>query len=199
MMSDGPFKSPLTKRCWQPVADRAANDNFSVEEVREAVPGALAGEFAALPAGLKRALERAFLSGGESGFLDPRETGEMESLRDEAAGHSQGMLAVDCIEDALGRGLRGSEALIDGTADLLEQSYGDNARAIEEHAQRDRLEEAVTQRLRQRLADCAPSSSDLDALARRLWKLSDEHVPRSAPKHREVDEGGPPIGGEDDD
>ncbi len=198
-MSDGPFKSPLTKRCWQPVADRAVNDNFSAEEVRVVVPVALAGEFGSLPTGLKRALERVFLAGGEDGFLDPRETGELECLREEAAGHSQGMLAVDCIEDALGRGLRGSDALIDATAVLLEQCYADNARAIEEHAQRDRLEEAITQTLRQRLADCALSLSDLDALARSLWKLSDEPVARSVPKHRELDKGGPPIGGENDD
>jgi hypothetical protein len=197
-MSDGPFKSPLGKKCWQPVADRAANESFSVREVREAVPAALAREFGELPDGFKRGLERVFLASDSGRLIDPRESGEMERLRAEAAGHSLAMLALDCIEDAMDQGKRPSEALIDGTAAALEQCYGENARSIEEHAQRDRLGEAVTQSIRRRLMEASPSSSDLDVVARGLWKLALERVPRTPPKHRDLGDGPPLAGGPDE-
>lgn len=196
-MSDGPFKTPLSKKCWQPVADRAANESYSVEQIREAVPSALAGEFGELPDGFKRRLERIFVAGDSGRLIDPRESGEMDSLRAEAAGHSLAMLALDCVEDALGQGKQGNEALIDGTAAALEQSYGENARSIEEHAQRDHLDEPVTQSIRRRLEEASPSSSDLDAIARGLWKLAPERVPRTPPKHRALEDG-PPLGGDSD-
>jgi len=197
-MSDGPFKSPLSKKCWQPVADRAANASFSIEELREAVPAALAGEFGELPGSLKRRLERAFLADEGDRLIGTQESGEMEQLRAEAAGHASAMLTLDCIEDAIGRGLQGSEALIVGTAEAFEQSYNENARSIEEHAQRDRLDAAVTQGIRKRLEEAAPSLPELDAIARQLWKFTPERVSLTPPKHRELDEVGPPLAGAPD-
>jgi hypothetical protein len=103
------------------------------------------------------------------------------------------MLILDCIEDAFDRGKRGSETLVDGTAAALEQCYNENARSIEEHAQRDCLGEAVTQRIRRRLEEASPSPSDLNAVARALWKLAPQRVPRTPPKHRALEDG-PSLG-----
>ena len=182
----------------QPVADRAANESYSPEQVWEAVPAALAGEFGELPDGFKRGLERTFLASDSVRLIDPRESGEMERLRAEGAGHAQAMLILDCIQDALEAGKQGSEALIDGTAAALEHCYGENARSIEEHAQRDRLDVAVTQSIRRRLGEASPSPSDLDAVARGLWELAPERVPRTPPTHRDLDDVGPPLGGGSD-
>jgi hypothetical protein len=168
-----------------------------VQEVREAIPAAFAGEFGELPDGFKRGAKRVFLAGGNGGLIDPRESGEMERLRAEGAGHSLAMLILDCIEDAFDRGKQGSEALIDGTAAALAQCYNENARSIEEHAQRYCLGEVITQRIRRRLAEASPSPSDLDAVARGLWKLAPQRVGRTPPKHRALEDG-PPLGGGSD-
>ncbi|MGE0769473.1 MAG: hypothetical protein AB7L90_23790 [Hyphomicrobiaceae bacterium] len=197
-MSDGPFKNPLAKKCWQPVADRAANESFSAEQIREAIPAAFAGEFKDLPPDFNHGVERILADTAPNRLIDLRESGELDGLRRDAAGSALATLIVDCLEDALERGLSGERAIADGTAAALEQSYEENARGIEQHAQQDQLGKAIVQQIRSRLRGAAPTQAELEATARALWKMEESSVARTPPKHADLDEG-PALGGNSDD
>ena len=196
-MSDGPFKSPLSKKCWQPVADRAANENFTLAELQEAIPSALAGEFRELPAEFKRLLERTFHDDEADRLIDPRETGELERLRREGAGFPFATIILDCIEDSMEQGQKGATARVKGTAAAFEQCYCEEARSIEEHAQRDQLDKAVSQTIRERLDQATLSGSRLEEIAGALWNPNETPLPRSTPIHKDIADG-PPIEGGDD-
>ena len=196
-MSDGPFKTPLSKACWQPVADRAANESFSVDQLREAIPGALAVEAKELPPAFRRAIESMLSATAQATLIDPRQTGEVQAVRREAAACSLANIIIDCLEDALARDLPLDEAIIDATGAALQQSYEENARGIEQHAQLDRLAAPVVQQVRSRLAGAALSGPELAAAARSLWRIGDAPLARKPPKHSALDDG-PDLSDDDD-
>lgn len=196
-MSDGPFKTPLSNKCWQTVADRAANGSFTTAQIREAVPAALAGEAKTLPPSFRRAVEALLDAPDGDSLIDPRESGQLEVLRREAAGSALAGIITDCIEDELRPGVALKNAVADGTAAGIEQCYEENARAIEQHAQFDQLGQPVIQLVRGRLAEAAPSAADLDAAARGLWKIGESKLARTPPKHTALEDG-PDLGGDAD-
>lgn len=191
-MSDGPFKSPLPKKCWRPVADRAANANYTMAEVREAIPAALSAEFRELPADFKSKLQRILRDDSAPALIQRSVIDELKSIRQDAAGHPVAGLLLDCVEDGEQSGQKGTLALIGGTAAALDQCYWENARSIEEHAQRDQLGKAVTQTIRERLDQAALPEERLQEIAASLWNLSDTKVTRTAPKREGLGDG-PPI------
>jgi hypothetical protein len=191
-MSDGPFKSPLPKKCWQPVADRAANENYTVAEVQDAIPAALSAEFRELPADFKSKLQRILRDDSAPALIERSVIAELESIRQDAAGHPVAGLLLDCVEDAEQSGEKGTRALIGGTAAALDQCYSENARSIEEHAQRDQLGKAVTRAIRERLDHAALPEERLRDIAASLWNLSDTKVARTAPRREGLGDG-PPI------
>lgn len=196
-MSDGPFKTPLSNKCWQTVADRAANGSFTTAQIREAVPAALAGEAKTLPPSFRRAVEALLDAPDGDSLIDPRESGQLQTLRREAAGSALAGIITDCIEDALGAGVGLKNAIADGTAAGIEQCYEENARAIEQHAQFDQLGQPVIQLVRSRLGEAAPSVADLDAAVRGLWKIGESRLPRTPPKHTALEDG-PDLGSDAD-
>jgi hypothetical protein len=191
-MSDGPFKSPLPKRCWQPAADRAANENYTVAEVQNAIPAALSAEFRELPVEFKSKLQRILRDDSAPALIERSVIDELKSMRQDAAGNPVAGLLLDCVEDAAQSGEKGSRALIGGTAAALDQCYWENARSIEEHAQRDQLAKPVTQAIRERLDQAALPEERLQEIAASLWNLSDTKVARTAPKLDGLGDG-PPI------
>jgi hypothetical protein len=196
-MSDGPFKTPLSNRCWQTVENRAANESFTTAQIREAVPAALAGEAKTLPSSFIRAVE-ALLDAPDGGSLiDPRESGQLQTLRREAAGSALAGTITDCVEDGLGPRVSLKDAIASGTAAAFGQCYEENARGIEQHAQLDQLGQAVIQLVRSRLAEAAPSAAELDAAARGLWKIGESRLARTPPKHTALEDG-PDLGGDGD-
>jgi hypothetical protein len=196
-MSDGPFKTPLSNRCWQTVANRAANENFTIEQIREAVPAALAGEAKTLPPSFIRAVEALLDAPDGDSLIDPRESGQLRTLRCEAAGSALAGIITDCVEDALGPGVTLKDAIAGSTAAAFGQCYEENARAIEQHAQFDQLGQPVIQLARSRLAEAAPTAADLDAAARGLWKIGESRLARTPPKHTAIEDG-PDLGGDGD-
>lgn len=196
-MSDGPFKSCLPKRCWQSVADRAANSNYEVSEIAEAIPAALVSEFRELPSEFKTKIQRVMCDEQTPALFERRVTDELAALRKDAAGYPLAGVVLDCLEDAQQTGEKGKQALIKGTAAAFDQCYWENARSIEELAQSDQLEKAVTQAIRERLDEAALPQTRLDEIARSIWGTDDAPLPRAAPKREGIPDG-PPIGEDSD-
>ena len=106
-------------------------------------------------------------------------------------------IIIDCLEDALARDIPLDEAIIDATGAALQQSYEENARGVEQHAQLDRLAAPVVQQVRSRLAAAALSGPELAAAARSLWRIGDALLARTPPKHSALDDG-PDLSDDDD-
>lgn len=188
-MSDGPFISPLPKPCWNPVMERAVNESFTIEELRQSVPTALAAECRELPEGFLDSLRAMLDDDGQESLLRPEESGEIEALHEAADGDALAHLIVRWIEDALQAGRERRQAILDALTEALGQGWGDRARMMEEHAQRDIPDRAVAQRVRERLREAAPTLEALQKIARAILKIDGEVVPRAAPKHTGLEQG----------
>lgn len=197
-MSDGPFMSPTTKRCWQPVAERAALDSFTMAELREAVVPALAAEGRELPTKFREEARKLLCAPREGQLWTARESGEIEALHRSADGYELALSMVDWIEDALVAGRSGDQALIEAASAALSQCWTETSRSLEEHAQRQALDQAIAPRVRERLKGAAPTSEQIGHIARDLFKLDAEALARSAPKHTEIEDGPALLGTADD-
>lgn len=195
-MSDGPFKSPLPKKHWRAVAERAATESYTVTELREAVPASFVSEFRELPADLVNKLKR-ILGNSEPEGLNVRTIpDEIARLRRDVAHNPLATAILDGVQDAVECGHAGVEALVKGAAAALDRCYSENARAIEEHAQLDRKDEALTQSVRQRLEEAALGETELEDIAHSLINEG-EAIASTPPKHDELTDG--PLIGDDDD
>jgi hypothetical protein len=188
-MSDGPFTSPLPKPCWNPVLERAANESFTIEQIRESVLTAIAAECRELPRSFQEHLRTMLEDEGQSSFLRPGESGEIDALHEAAEGDALAYLIVRWIEDALQAGRERRDAILDALIEALRQGWGDRARMMEEHAQRDIPDHAIAQQVRERLREAAPSLEALQKIAKAILKIDGETVPRSAPKHTGIEQG----------
>ena len=134
-MSDGPHKSLPMKPRWKRVADRAFKAAFSVDQVGEAVEGALREDWRAeVPPEFRKALAKAVLDDGAL-FAD-QALRDVDHLRGECASPLQAA-AIDEVRAALEMGLRGSAAIEAGVAGALAQRALRAARQIEEHILRE--------------------------------------------------------------
>lgn len=197
-MSDGPFISPLPKPCWNPVMERAVNEGFTIEELREAVSTALAAECRELPESFLDRLRAMLDDKGQESLLGPEESGEIEALYEAAEGDALAHLIVRWMEDALQAGRDRREAILDALTEALRQGWGDRARMMEEHAQRDIPDRAVAQWIRERLREAAPTLEALQKIARAILKIDGEAVPRAARKRTGLEQG-PALKRPDDD
>jgi hypothetical protein len=195
-MSDGPFSSPLPKKHWRSVAERAATPSNTVTELREAIPASFISECRELPEGILKKVKRV-LSQDEPDGLNVRTIpDEIARLRRDVAHLPLAASILDGVQDALERGHEGVDALVKGAAAALDRCYAENARAIEEYAQLDRRDEALTQYVRRRLEDAALGETELEAVARALVKEG-EAIATTPPKHDDIMDG--PLIGDDDD
>lgn len=197
-MSDGPFISPLPKACWNPVMERAVNEGFTIEELREAVPTALAAECRELPESFLDRLRAMLDDDGQESLLGPEESGAIEALCEAADGDALAHLIARWIEDALQSGREPREAILDAVTEALRHGWGDRARMMEEHAQRDIPDRAVAQWIRERLWEAAPTLETLQKIAKAILKIDGESVSRSAPKRTGLEQG-PSLKRPDDD
>lgn len=188
-MSDGPFLSPLPQPCWNPVLARAASESFSIEEVRESVPTALAAECRELPAHFLERLRKMLEDDGQDSLLRPGESGEVDALHDAANGDALAHLIVRWIDDALQAGRDRHDAIVDALSKALRQCWGDRARMMEEHAQRDMPDRAIAQWVRERLREAAPSPEVLDKIVKAILQLEGQSVARSTPKRTGIEQG----------
>jgi hypothetical protein len=188
-VSDGPFMSPPVKRCWQPVAERAALESFSLQELREAVRPALLAEGRGLPKDfLKRATETVHPR-PEAELWSPLESGGVEALRRAADGHPLALAIIDSIDDALASNQPDDTVLVDAIATALRQCWDENARALEEHAQREAVEIGIAKLVRERLEKVCPDATTLTDMARALLKLEGASSDRAAPKRVDLEDG----------
>jgi len=197
-VSDGPFMSPTMKRCWQLVAERAALESFSLQELREAVRPALLAEGRGLPKDFLKRASESLRPQPEAQLWSPLENGGVEVLRRAADGHPLALAIADGIEDSLRLNQPGHAVLVDAVATALRQCWDDNARALEEHAEREAVEIGIAKLVRGRLANVCPDATTLTDIARALLKLDGASSERAAPKRVELEDGPALIDTDDD-
>ena len=134
----------------------ADNKAFAAEEVRNALPEALARDWRAeVPDSLYRKI-RKILGEKQSLLFDDERAEQLEALRGETAGHNLGSVFLDYAIQTAARGRSGDEALRETAAKALSDRAARGARQVEEHYRRestqgravhvrDRIESGVTQ------------------------------------------------------
>ncbi|MBX9865144.1 MAG: hypothetical protein K2Y42_20575 [Hyphomicrobium sp.] len=188
-MSDGPFKSPLPQDCWRPVLERAENEGFTIEQLQEAIPLALAAECRDLPDGFLDRAKRTLESARQPSLGLPDETNAVDALADAAEGNPLAQILARWVEDALASSITSDDATLDVLTAALRQCWSERARSMEEHAQREATDRHIAPRVRERLNHSAPSDEQLRKVAKGILRVEGESVPRSAPKHTEIEDG----------
>jgi hypothetical protein len=131
-MADGPHKSLPMSRVWKKVARQADNQACGIDEVRAALLEALYRDVRGIPAKLMQGIKDVLLG-------DPRLSlgGELETLRQAAAGSPFGNTILDFVIYAKDCNLEGREALIQGVTDAAIDRTDRRLRQIEEHYRRE--------------------------------------------------------------
>lgn len=187
-MSDGPFMSPLPEKCWNAVLERAANTSFSIVQIKEEIIPALVEHSRAMP-DLFLARVKAALAASEDSIFKPGESGEIETLRQEARGNAFALLITECCEDHLETKGPDSESDVKVLTNALCERWDEVRRQLEEFAQREALDQAIAPLVRERLRQASPTGEELKALAQSLLNLSAEAPARKAPKHKALEDG----------
>lgn len=119
----------------------------------------------------------------------PLESGGIDALRRAADGHPLAIAITDSIEDALSSNQPDDNVLVGAVATALRQCWDENARALEEHAQREAVEIGIARLVRERLGKICPDATTLTDIARALLKLECASSGRAAPKRVELEDG----------
>lgn len=164
-MSDGPHKSLPMRPGWKRFAERAYKPAFSIEEIREAVPAALKGDWQEenMP-GFVAELAHLFESQLDF-FCD--QTVKLEGLRKAAYGSPFRCALLDyAIQVATNDHSGGEEGCMEAVRQALSDCVDRGARQVEEHYyRRPRENDAVDVRGR---VENAIAGLDIAAVARRL-------------------------------
>ena len=186
-MSDGPYRSlPMIGACKR-FAKRAHHRAFDQQDIADAVCPALAAHWA-------RDVSKELL-GGLKALCDERQTtmfgdgraAKLDALRHGAA--AQGVLSsvlIDCVEQALGEGKIGRDALRDATHTALLDRAARDLRTIEEHYLRESSANKAAD-MRDRMLQ-GVSIAPIRELAGQLIDQSGS-VARVPPKHGDLDDG----------
>jgi hypothetical protein len=188
-MSDGPFMSPVPLPCWNTVLERAGNSAYSLDQLHECIPSAIATECRSIPPAFLERAKSLLGSENRNTLFDAGESGAVDALRDAAAGDPLALTIADWIEDALSCGRNGSEAVLAALLLALRDGWRQRSRMLEEHAQREAVDRAVAQFARDRLRQAAPSDAELERIARAILESDAREAPRTAPKHKGLEEG----------
>lgn len=187
-MSDGPHRSLKLRRHWKTLAERAAKEAYSVNEVGEALVHALRKEFLEAPlADICQILDG---KGQVSLFSDNR-IDTLEELRETCRGSAVGNTLIDCAIDAVNAGMTGKPARITVLKEALASYSFSVNRSIEEHYLREagsRNADFVRDRLGAAQQQCNFDSIAGEMLAGR-GGLS---TVRSLPRNSGID-AGPPL------
>lgn len=187
-MSDGPHKSLLMRPGWKRFAERAYKPAFSIEEIREAVPAALKGDWQeeGMPSFVAKLRET--LYDGQTDFFC-NQTAKIEGLRKEADGFPLRCALLDFAIRAVTAGQSGDEALGEATCQALSDWTARHARQVEEHYyRRSRQGNAVDVRGR---VENAIAGLDIEAVARRLCGIDRNEQSQGLTKQTALDDGVP--------
>ena len=175
------------RRGWKRLAERVANAAFDDEERREALAGALQGDWSAeVPEGLVGCL-RDVLDDHQGDLFGDSVTERLEALRGEAAGRPLAGAVLHCAALAADQGLRGKEALEKAVVDALQERAGSGGRQAEEHLVRAspaRKAGGVRNRI-----DATIAASDMHEIARRCIGRADGGESRAPRRKTGIDDG----------
>ena len=175
------------RRGWKRLAERVANAAFDDEERREALAGAVQGDWSAeVPEALVGRL-RDVLDDHQGDLFGDSVTERLEALQGEAAARPLANVLLDCAAQAADQGLRGEEALAKAAADALQERAASGRRQAEEHLVRAspaRKAAGVRNRI-----DAAIAASDMHGIARRCIGLASGEESRAPRRKTGIDDG----------
>ncbi|MEC7763731.1 MAG: hypothetical protein VX874_17640 [Pseudomonadota bacterium] len=182
-MSDGPHRSLPLKPHWRAVAERAAKDAWSAEDVAEALSRAAAIDFREVPVGaLRRILDAGPIASLFS--TDPHVTiAEIDGARAGCRGSAIANAAIDGAIQAVQRGETGQAAYTRAVEYALHRDVSNHSRSIEEHYQREAGDRSA-RHMRDRLAE-ARSRCDFAEKAR-LYAQTEIKMPRATALERKT-------------
>ena len=183
-MSDGPHRSLAMRPDWKKLAERADNTASSAEEVRDAVPAALGGDWRReIPDSLVRKV-REILSDNQTDFLCVQ---KLEALRREESGYALRTVFLDCAIQAAAEGHSGDETLVEAACQSLANCATRGARQVEEHYYR-KATQSRTADVRKRI-ESGVKGSDIATLARHLLGIDRSEQPQIPAKQTGLDDG----------
>ena len=174
------------RRGWKRLAERASNPAFDDNERREALVGALQGDWRDEAEDLVGRL-RDVLDDHQGDLFGESMTERLEALRGQAAGCPLAGAVLDFAARAADQGYRGNEALTKAAGDALLERAASGRRQVEEHwlrASSARSAGCVRNRI-----DDAIAASDMDAIARRCIGCADEAASRTPRRRTGIDDG----------
>jgi hypothetical protein len=174
------------RRGWKRLAERAANAAFDDSERRDALAGALQGDWRNEVEDLVGRL-RDVLDDHQGDLFGESVTERLEALRGQAAGCPLAGAVLDFAARAADQGYRGNEALAKAARDALLERAASGRRQVEEHWLRTssaRSAGCVRNRI-----DGAIAASDMDAIARRCIGYADEGASRTPRRKTGIDDG----------
>jgi hypothetical protein len=187
LMSDGPYRTLPMRRRWKDVAERAEKVAFSILDVCDALPSAVAEDWRSEVQDSFVALAKEMVGdSAQQTLFQESPLKQIESLRHVAV-TSMERLFVDCLALAAADGLTGRNALSTAAEDALAERAISGSRQIEEHYHR-RASERMTTSVRFRL-EAAIGQTSLQALGESLLGLSTEPVTRRPPVKNGIDDG----------
>lgn len=184
-MSDGPHKSLPMRRYWKTVAERAATEAYSIDQVCEALPYALNKDLREAPLDVIRDI----LGGGEQAPLFFEESiRQLETLRIDCRGSAISNTLLDCAVQVASTGGTGDNAYLSVLENAL-AGYTDGVfRSIEEHYLR-KAGSRDANFVRNRL-DNARNGCDFSGLAAELMNVgAKQRTSYSLPRHVGIDDG----------
>lgn len=185
-MSDGPHRSLPMRKGWKKLAERGDGKLHTVEQVRDAVPVALADDWRDERCDdFMKHVKRVLLGTDQNTLFKPYKDETVDALRKlPGSGYPMRRILVDTLVRAVEDGHTGERAMLQGAADALAIRCSAGARQVEEHYLRDSNERRAAD-VRTRIEEGA-SQSDFNAMARQFCKLEKASPPN---KYDGLDEG----------
>lgn len=186
-MSDGPHKSLPMSRKWKRFAECAYNEAYSPEQACDALSTALAEDWCRqIPESLVNKVQMA-LPNDQTELFSDQSNQELEALRRETAGHPLANTFMDCVAQAVEKGLTSESALLESACGAITDFAARGLRQVEEHYHRDPPRNGVTD-VRQRSQEVV---GKLDTVATARQFLGIGQHPRIPVKHTGLDDGVP--------
>jgi hypothetical protein len=184
-MSDGPHRSLPMRRAWKELAKRADKKTYDLDQVREAVPQALANDWRnEVSPALVTAIRNVFAGKENSLHLREIALDQLEAAKRLAAGSVFGSNAVAWAIQLIHEGRTDAGALYDVVGLAAKERGYACFRQVEEHYLRESTERRADG-VRSRL-EGAVSGLSVTQLGTMILEPSARRVPR---KHTQLDEG----------
>lgn len=185
-MSDGPHRSLPMPKAWKELAYRADNKAFAVEDVRAALPAALAADWQDVPDDVKATVQDVLNPAHPSLFPDEG-LERLERCRAATAGAPLGVALVGLAIDALTLSAPQGASLLDVVTNaLLGDAFG-RSRQMEEHYYR-KSNQLRAADLRGRL-DGSIAQTDFSSIANIILSNGFGNSTRLPPKQSGLDDG----------